>query len=128
MESSAPVPAEQIDPSASGILRAEFGENWRWWRWLQRQFSVTSLGTIAALLVAGGGYIVHLRESVVQVRERVVVLETKVIPFVEGETRIATLETVLNDHGARITRLESNWDEAKSAAAAPPIAGRRRLR
>lgn len=115
------------DPAArSGILRAEFGENWRWWRWLQHQFTATSLGAIGAILVTCGGYIIHLRESVVQVRERVVVLETKVIPFVQDQTRLATIGTQLEDHEERLSRLETNWDNATVQASTAPSTRKRK--
>lgn len=117
---------EDEDPlTRSGILKAEFGENWRWWRWLQHQFTATSLGAIGAVIVTCGGYIVHLRESVVQVRERVVVLETKVIPFVQEQARLEAIDTKLGAHEERIRRIEDNWDTATVQAATAPTANKR---
>lgn len=114
------------DPADSQILKAQFGENWRWWRWIQHQFTATSLGAIGAIVVTCGGYIVHLRESVVQVRERVVVLETKVIPFVQDQVRMGAMEATITDHDERLTRLEHNWDDATHEAGTAPTV--RRLR
>ena len=115
------------DPAArSGILKAEFGVNWRWWRWFRFQFNPTSLGAIGAIIVTCGSYIVHLRESVVQVRERVVVLETKVIPFVQDQGELEGFKAELTDHDQRIGRLESNWDTAQAQAGTAPSTRRAR--
>lgn len=113
----------QVDPalSESAILRARFGVYWRAWAWIGKQFTPTSLSAIGAVLVAAGGYIAHLRESVAQVRERVVVLETRIIPFTEGQTEIATIKAIMGDHEARIHRLEDDYDHAYVEAGTPPV-------
>ena len=119
-------PDDNVDPTQSAILRARFGPYWRAWAWVREQFTPASLTVLGGVIVGAWGYIAHLRESVVQVRERVVVLETKVIPFVQDQSAIATIKTRLDDHDSRLDRLERDWDFAKNESATPPVPGIRR--
>lgn len=109
----------------TGVLRAELGQFWKGWIWLARQFNPTSLSALGAVIVACGGYIIHLREDVAKTTERVVVLETKVIPVIGDENRVTMIETKVADHDQRITRLEDNYDTAQREAGRAPIARRR---
>jgi hypothetical protein len=116
----------EVDPAASVILRNYFGPSWRAWRWLREQFSVTSIAALVSVLGILGGYVVHLRQDVAVVRERVVVLETRVVPVLSDRTDVAVLQTRVEDHEQRITRIEADWIDAKAAAGTPPTARRRR--
>jgi hypothetical protein len=107
------------------VLRAYFGRYWRAWHWVREQFTPTSLGALCTVLVALGGYVVHLRQDVAVVRERVVVLETRVVPVLTNVTELAVLGARVDDHEARITRIESDWIDAKTAAGDPPVSRRR---
>lgn len=117
------VPAD-VDPTQSAVLRIHFGHYWRAWRWIRRQFTVTSLSAIAGVLTIAGGYIVHLRQDVAVVRERVVVLETRVVPVLGEQSAVAVLRSRVDDHENRITRIETDWIDARTAAGAPPVARR----
>jgi|SRR5579863_2400187 len=96
--------------SRTGILRAELGQAWRWWVWFARQFTPTSLSAIGTIISLCGLYIIHLREDVATVRERVVVLETRVIPVIQSSDEITKLEDARENHEQRIKRIENNLD------------------
>jgi len=125
-EELAASPAAEPDPAASLILRSYFGQSWRIWRWVRNQFSVTSLSAIGGVLAIAGGYVMHLRQEVAVVRERVVVLETRVVPVLEDQTAVKVLQTRVEDHENRITRIENDWIDAKIEAGTPPVSHRRR--
>lgn len=129
------------------VLHKHFGEFWRWWRWLSRQFSATSLGVIGFMAVAGGGYIVNLHRTIAEQGTRIALLEGRVIPILEKaaeitamdhrltamDARITTLETAMQvttrDQGDRLTRLEDDWDGARTEAGKPiKLRNRRRGR
>lgn len=114
-----------VDPAASAVLKVHFGHYWRAWRWLQHQFTVTSISAIAGVLGLAGGYIVHLRQDVAVVRERVVVLETRVVPVLGEQSAVAVLQARVEDHDQRISRIESDWIDARNAAGTPPVVRRR---
>lgn len=59
--------------------------------------------TIGGILVAGGGYVISLKT-------RVVVLETQVVPVLQGADRLIKLEAHDADHERRIGRIEGNLD------------------
>lgn len=101
------------DPTASGVFKKEFGPYWRWWRWIARQFSVLSLGTIGGILAVGGGYIIHLGT-------RVVVLETRVVPVLEARKEETANQIRITDLETRMIRLEANWDNAKRESDSAP--------
>ncbi|HSY05874.1 MAG TPA: hypothetical protein VK803_07995 [Steroidobacteraceae bacterium] len=108
------------DPAiASGILKAEFGERWRWWAWFRKQWSATSLTVVLGGLGTLGGWALNLKT-------RVVILETKVIPVIQDEGAITTLKDAVAAHDQRISRLENNWDDAKTAAGTAPVPAKRR--
>lgn len=107
------------------ILRLEFGRYWRAWSWLRRQFSGVSLGAICTVIAVCGGYIAHLRESVAQVRERVIVLETRVVPVIRDEAAVTALQGQVALHEARIQSLEDDYHWAVQKAGEPPTPRRR---
>ena len=119
-------PEAEIDPADSAVLKAKFGRSWRLWAWVRRQFSVTSVATLVIVAGSAWGYIAYLRESVVAVRERVIVLETKVIPLVQEQDEQGALREMVRDHDERLKRLERNWDDAGQVAASTPPSGRRK--
>jgi hypothetical protein len=115
------------DPAErSAIFRSEFGKSWRAWAWVQRQFTPTSLGAIGFLIVAAGTYIVHLRENVIEVTTRVIVLEKQVIPVLQDSSAVTMLRDTVAAHEQRITRLEANWDDAKTQAGSAPTTRRQK--
>lgn len=99
-------------------MQAEFGKSWRVWAWLQRQFSPISLTAIAAVSAFGGGYITNLKT-------RVVVLETQVIPVLQDTAAVTTLKAKVEDHAGRIDRLEKDYDVAYRESNTPPVAHKR---
>lgn len=107
------IPGEDI-AARSGILKAEFGERWRWWAWFRRQWSTTSLVTVVTGVGILGGWAVNLKT-------RVVVLETRVVPVIKDEGRVDSLAATVTGHEQRLTRLERNWDDAKNEAGTPPV-------
>jgi hypothetical protein len=108
------------DPlTRTGVLRAHFGEHYRFWMWLREQFTPVSLSVIASVIIAASGYIMHLRESISAVTMRVVVLETRVIPVIDQSNLTAALEVQINDMGDRVERLEQHWDNASDIASIP---------
>lgn len=95
------------DPlSRSSILKEEFGKSWRAWAWFRRQFTPTSLAIIATMGGAAGGYIIHLGT-------RVVVLETKIIPFIQGQGEITELKV-------RVEEVERRLDKAEQVSHEDP--------
>lgn len=112
----------------SGIFRKEFGDNWRWWRWLQRQFTATSLGVIGLIVTVAGTYIVRMNQKVAEQGTRIVVLETRVVPVLEERKQESTNRVEIEDLKARISRLEANYDIAQREAGTPPVSFRRRTR
>lgn len=113
------------DPAHSAIMRAEFGKSWRVWAWIQRQFTPTSLGAIGIVMTACATYIVHLRENVVEVTTRVIVLEKQVIPVLQDNSTVTTLKAKVEDHANRIDRLEKDYDVAYHESMAPPVPRKR---
>jgi hypothetical protein len=111
---------EAEDPlTRTGVLRAHFGESYRFWIWVRSQFTPASIGIIVSVVVAAGGYIVHLRETVSSVTMRVLVLETRVIPVLDHSNKTAVLETQIRDVRERVDRLEEHWDNASDVASIP---------
>lgn len=119
------------------VLHKHFGEFWRAWRWLSRQFSATSLGVIGVMAVGGGGYIVDLHRTIAEQGTRIAVLEGRVIPVIAEasnvtalDKRVATLEKAMElstkDQGDRLSRLEDDWDGARTEAGRPLKPRRRR--
>lgn len=99
------------DPAArSGILKAEFGVNWRWWRWFRYQFTPTSLSAIGVILTGAGGYIVHLRHDVDSYHEQVVIYRTEIAPVLR-ESKIESINAEKIDAlDGRVSRIERNID------------------
>lgn len=115
----------------TGVLKAHFGEQYRFWIWLRAQFTPASVGVILSVVVTASGYIAHLRETVSAVTMRVVILETRVIPVLDQGNRTAVLEEQISDARDRIDRLEQHWDNASDVASIPNDAllrQRRRLK
>lgn len=108
------------DPlTRTGVLRAHFGESYRFWMWARKQFTPASIGVIVSILVAASGYIAHLRENISSVTTRVVVLETRVIPVLDQSNKTAALEVQINDTRERVDRLEQYWDNASAVVSIP---------
>lgn len=121
-----PMAEESEDPlTRTGVLRASFGEQYRFWVWVRNQFTPASIGIIVSIVVAAAGYIMHLRESISAVTTRVLVLETRVIPVLESNktgsltTDVATLRVSLDDTVRRVELLEQNWHDAGVVASMP---------
>ena len=111
---------DPADSTRTQILRLEMGDNWRAWRWLQRQFSKTSIGTILALAALFVAYVQQTRVDTAKLTTRVVVLETQIVPDLKLAGRVATLEQRDVDHQARIEDLENNYSFARAHAGDPP--------
>lgn len=107
--------AEEGSPESTGQHRVQevFGPTWRWWVTLKRQFTVTSCLTIAGIGMGLGGWALSLQT-------RVVVLETKVIPFVSDQGHLAVIDQRLADHDRRLMAIESDFDHAREEAGKPP--------
>lgn len=127
--------SEQIDDddtfTRTSVLRAHFGDSYKVWIWIRKQFTPASLGVIVSVVLAAGGYIIHLRETVSEVTTRVIVLETRVVPVLEQADKTVQLETELTDVRQRIVRLEADWDNASEVATIPNdklLRQKRRLR
>lgn len=111
---------EPDDPlTRTGVLRANFGEYYRFWIVVRNQFTPISLSVIVSVIVAAAGYIAHLRENISAVTTRVVVLETRVIPVLDQSNKTAALEVEINDTRERVDRLEQHWDNASDVANTP---------
>jgi len=119
---------EQHESAAerSAILRLEFGRSWRAWSWFRRQFTPTSLGAIGFVVVTCGGYIVHLHETVARQDTRIVVLETKIVPFVAGSADIKVLQALEDMNELRIGQLEADYLFARREAGTQPVTRRRK--
>lgn len=117
-------PEEPLTQTA--VLRVHFGESYKFWIWIRKQFTPASISLILGILAAAAGYISHLRENVAAVTTRVVVLETRVIPVLDQSNKTAALETELKDHNQRISRLEDDYDTARNEAVKPLASFRRR--
>jgi hypothetical protein len=103
------------EPESTGQhrVREVFGSSWVAWVWLKRQFSLTSLFTVLGLLLGLGGWAISLQT-------RVVVLETKVVPFVGDQGHLAVIDQRLTDHDRRLEELESDFEHARTEADKPP--------
>lgn len=111
---------EHEDPlTRTSVLRAHFGESYRFWVWVRGQFTPASIGVIISVVVAAAGYIVHLRETISSVTTRVVVLETRVIPVLDQSNKTAALQVEIDDMRDRVDRLEQHWDNASDVASIP---------
>lgn len=93
-------------------VKKVMGPNWRVWAWIKEQFSATSLWTIAGVVVSALGYLWFEQLELTKVRERVIVLETQVVPVVQGAQRIDAL-----DH--RVSLLEGIVNQATTEARKP---------
>jgi hypothetical protein len=101
----------------TGVLEAEFGRGWRFWHWLAKQFSATSMGIIGVILTFASGYIIHLNGKVMAQETEVMILETKVLPIVKSiekldllRTEVASLNSTSNSQEGRLARIEKNID------------------
>lgn len=101
----------------TGVLRTEFGRSWRFWHWLAKQFSGTSLGVIGVILSVSSAYIVHLNGKVTAQETKITVLETKVLPVLasgaqigELRTNMSVLVSTVTSHENRLIRIEKNLD------------------
>ncbi len=61
-------------------------------------------------MTVAGGYIIHLRQDVAVVRERVVVLETRVVPVLNESKQETENAIRIQDLDGRVHRLEDNFD------------------
>jgi len=86
--------------------------------WVLEQFSLTSALTVAGVIVGLGGWALSLQT-------RVVVLETRVIPFVKDETRLQRLEDHDQEYARRLALLEAYDRQAVDAAKQNPQPDRR---
>lgn len=116
--------ASEPDPTLTGVFGPEKARQLRWALWVRRQFTVTSVACISAVVSIAGGYIVHLREDVARVSTRVVVLETEVVPDAQLKQKVAELQLQQVNHEARLRNLEDNYQFAREHAADPPTRGR----
>lgn len=110
----------------TSVLRAHFGDSFRFWVWIRKQFSPASIGVIISIVIGAGGYILHLRETILAVTTRVVVLETEVVPAIGQadhtalmDGRLKALDEEVKDMHDRIGRLEQNWDRASDVVSIP---------
>lgn len=119
---------EQAPPSdtqAQKVLSQRLGEHWKIWQWLSRRFSRASAATILALIGTCGGYILHLNDKIATIKERVVVLETKVVPALADQATRDRLEQL----ESRVVRLEDGWFYAENVVkTSPTVRLRRKLR
>ncbi len=103
----------------TGVLRAHFGDSYRFWIWVRGQFTPASIGIIVSVALAAGGYIMNLRERISAVTTRVVVLETRVIPVIDQNSNTKALQVEIDDTRDRVERLEGYWDNASAVASIP---------
>lgn len=95
--------ASTFDPTESTILRGKFGRYWRAWWWLRLQWSVTSLATLGAVIIGIGGWAMNLKT-------RVVILETEVLPVLEESKREQVNSERIEALDGRVSRVERNID------------------
>jgi hypothetical protein len=114
------VESDERQHTDSQVLRRYFGKAWRSWWWVRRQFTATSLTTIGAIVIGGGGWILTLKT-------RVVVLETQVVPVLKSEDRLAHLEVTAGNQEGRLSAVERDLEWARQHAGdAPAPKGRKR--
>lgn len=94
------------------------------WYWARKNFSLASVLTIAGIIAAAGGYIISLNTRVVVIQHEVHDLK-EVVP---NATAVATLTSRLESVSARVSRLETNWDDAARTAGEAPNSARPRAR
>lgn len=95
-------------------VKVVMGPNWRFWVWLKKQFSAVSLSTIGGVIAVAIGYLWHEKMEWVKVSERVVVLETEVIPVIQNTSATNALEH-------RVTVLEGDFKHATEEAGKPLV-------
>jgi hypothetical protein len=109
----------------SGILKAEFGVNWRNWRWLSTQFTPTSTAVLCAIVSVCGGWILHLSQRVGEQGVKIVVLEQQVVPYLEERKDESNNRVEIDNLKGRVKRLEDSYDTAQREAGTPPGAPQR---
>lgn len=109
-------PPEHTDTGMLPVATV-FGPTWRFALWVRRQFTLTSVATLIGTIGAIGGWALSLQT-------RVVVLETKVIPFVQDQGQLAVMNQRLDDHERRIGVLEDDYNHAQEEAGTPPVGSR----
>lgn len=86
------------------------------WFWLRKNFSGPSLLTIAGIIGAAGGYIIHLQSRLDLLAQEVETLK-EIVPTASS---VASLAEGIADDRVRIARLEKNWDDAAQSAGTEP--------
>lgn len=71
------------------VLEHELGERWRFFRWLARQFSPTSLTVLGAVITGAGTWVHNLSNKVDTQGVKITVLETEVIPSKDSSKEIS---------------------------------------
>lgn len=100
------------DPGESTILRLRLGPLWRFWLWFAGQWSTTSLASLLAVIGLAGGYIDRLSQRVSEQGTKIIVLETQVVPVLEGRRDEVLNKVQIEDVRQRVERLEGAWDAA----------------
>lgn len=116
--------AERQPDDAHQTLTAVLEQISPFWSWVRANFTMPAVLAIAGILISASSYIVSLKTRVV-VLEHEVVHITKIVP---DTTALAAMGQRVTDHEERITRLESDWDNAQQFAALPPRPRWRRVR
>jgi hypothetical protein len=96
------------EATRSGILKAEFGVNWRNWRWLSTQFTPTSTAVL------------HLSQRVGEQGVKIVVLEQQVVPYLEERKDESNNRVEIDNLKGRVKRLVDTYDTAQREAGTPP--------
>lgn len=118
MAAADPTPPEHVSTGHFAVEQV-FGPGWRFWVWLKRQFTLTSVLTLAGSVAVLGGWALSLQT-------RVVVLETRVLPFVSDQGHLEVIDQRLTEHDRRLGTLEAHDAQATKEAEGPPTRRGRR--
>jgi hypothetical protein len=113
------------DANLTGVFGATKARQLRWLLKARAFIEKWLPHILGGALSCAALYIVHLRESVVQVRERVVVLETEVVPVINESKTESTNSADIEDLKGRVTRIEDNYDFARTHAGDAPTRRRK---
>lgn len=86
------------------------------WAWLRANFKLPAVVTISLLIAGWVADRFSLSARVTVLEEHYHTIER----VVTDSTSVAALNQRVNDFDARLTRVETNWDDARNAAALPP--------